>query len=320
MSRRTAMPEPTSDAGGAAAVTVVMPLYNKRAFVVRAVQSVLAQTWREFELLVIDDGSTDGGGELVRELSDSRVRVVRTDNRGPGAARNLAVLESGAPWIALLDADDEWRPQFLEKTLAAARAAPATVAVYTDVVARDAVPPSRTLGSGPVEDYYLARMRHGVAMSCSSVMIQREALERCGGFREDYRYAEDIETWLRLSCAGPFYFVAEALSIIEVADQGRLSKSTDHLRRAAGLGTLYESFEALRRAGTIPAPRLDNARRFFEHQRGRQALHLALAGERAAALRLLAKVPLAAHTWRDHARVWRRVLLPASRGREPSTR
>jgi len=298
------------------AVSVVIPLHDKRELVLRATASVLAQGMRDFELIVVDDGSRDGGGELVAGLHDPRVRLIRTDHRGPGAARNRGVRESRAGWVAFLDADDEWRPRFLEATLAAAHASPATILVYTQFQPRDG-PPADLWESGPIADYYGARLKQEILATCSSVLVKREALERSGGFREDYRYAEDLELWLRLACAGPFYFVAEALALIEVRQPGRLTQKTGYLERAAGLERLYASFEQLLDAGSIPAPQLDSTRRFMQHQRGRQALHLAMAGELRAALLVLREVPITAHTWRDHLHVWRTVLLRGLRRRAP---
>jgi len=100
----------TSDAK----VGVVIPLYNKGTLVRRALNSVLGQTYQNFEVVVVDDGSTDEGPDVVHECSDSRVRLIRQANAGPGAARNRGVQETHAPYLTFLDADDEWLPHFLE--------------------------------------------------------------------------------------------------------------------------------------------------------------------------------------------------------------
>ena len=96
--------------------SIIMPLYNKAPYVRKAVESVVGQTYADWELIVVDNGSTDGSGEIVAKLTDSRIRIVRLeDNIGPGGARNYGVSKSTALWICFLDADDWWEPTFLEE-------------------------------------------------------------------------------------------------------------------------------------------------------------------------------------------------------------
>jgi hypothetical protein len=292
-------------------VSVVIPLHDKRATVRRAVDSVLAQSFADFELIVIDDGSTDGSADELRDIGDARLRVFRTARRGPGAARNHGARLGRAPWLAFLDADDLWRPAFLEKTLGAARCAPAAVLVFCDVHALGS-PPRRGLVSGHLDDYYDARMRHGIAVSCSSVLLRADALAAVGGFPEDYAYGEDLETWLLLACRGPFYFVAEPLCAIDTGTPGTITRTATSLERAAGLQRMLDRFSELKRGGKLPPGRSAAWRRFMLHQRGRIAVHLAIAGKRGPALRALVGVPLNAHTWRDWGRCLAWVLTPRS--------
>lgn len=98
-------------------VSVVIPLYNKAPYIARALASVITQTCQGFEVIVIDDGSTDGGAEIVRRLDDTRIRVIRQENRGVSAARNRGIESARTDFIAFLDADDEWMPTHLEALL-----------------------------------------------------------------------------------------------------------------------------------------------------------------------------------------------------------
>jgi len=98
-------------------VSVIIPLYNKARYIQRALDSVLAQTWAEYEVIVVDDGSTDHSGEIVGQYSDPRIRLITQANAGPGAARNCGLAEAKGEYVAFLDADDEWLPTFLEKCL-----------------------------------------------------------------------------------------------------------------------------------------------------------------------------------------------------------
>ena len=95
--------------------SVVVPLYNKRATVVRTLDSVFAQTFGDFELIVVDDGSTDGGDDLVQaHYDDARLRLHRQPNAGPAAARNQGLALSRGDYVTVLDADDTWRPEYLQ--------------------------------------------------------------------------------------------------------------------------------------------------------------------------------------------------------------
>src|SRR5688572_17562331 len=100
-------------------VTCVLPYYNKVRYVRRALDSIASQTLGDFEAIVVDDGSTDGGTDLITDFArlDPRFRIVRQPNAGPGAARNRAIRQARTSLVAFLDADDEWMPTYLERSL-----------------------------------------------------------------------------------------------------------------------------------------------------------------------------------------------------------
>ncbi len=102
-------------------VSVIVPLYNKASYVLRTLESVAAQTVTDFEVIVVDDGSSDGGEALVTNFPDSRFTLLRQKNAGPGAARNRGLREASAPYVAFIDADDVWLDEFLEENLGVAR-------------------------------------------------------------------------------------------------------------------------------------------------------------------------------------------------------
>ncbi len=110
-------------------VSVVIPLYNKAAFVERSVRSALTQTHADFDLIIVDDGSTDRSAQIVSAIGDTRIRLVQQDNAGPGAARNRGIAEAETDLIAFLDADDTWRPEYLERSIQYLQAQPDEVAM-----------------------------------------------------------------------------------------------------------------------------------------------------------------------------------------------
>jgi hypothetical protein len=99
-------------------ISVVIPLYNKESYIVRAITSALSQNYPPLEVIVVDDGSTDNGPKLVQSVHDPRVKIVCQENRGPGAARNRGLALAKGQYISFLDADDEWDPMFLESAMA----------------------------------------------------------------------------------------------------------------------------------------------------------------------------------------------------------
>src|SRR5262249_35097739 len=112
-------------------VSVVIPTYNAGADVVEAVQSVLAQTYQEFEILIVDDGSTDDTETALRRFGE-RVRYFKQDRSGPSAARNRAILNARGAYLAFLDADDLWLPEKLDRQVRFLDARPQMVLAYTD--------------------------------------------------------------------------------------------------------------------------------------------------------------------------------------------
>ena len=170
----------------------------------------------DYEVIVVDDGSTDDGGLLVsaRAATDSRIRLIRQENSGEGAARNRGLREATSEWIGLLDADDEWRPGFLETTLAQASSSGSPSAVFTNIVDGSS---QRTLlqtsGGGVVPDYFAFVLANGAGMTSSSTLARRAALLECGAFKEGVPAGADLDAWARLAWSGPVAYIPEALAL-----------------------------------------------------------------------------------------------------------
>jgi glycosyltransferase involved in cell wall biosynthesis len=190
----------------AAAVSAVIPVYNGEAGIEAAVASVWAQTQPPAELVVVDDGSTDGTPELLRRLgrSEPRIRVVTQPNGGEAAARNAGVRAARHPLIAFLDHDDVWRPDKLERQLAFLREHPELALAFT---AYDRVE-GRARSTIRVRDWDSdpGAAASALALSCvvtpSTVMVRRDALTAGGLFDESLRLSPDWMMWLRMVNAG----------------------------------------------------------------------------------------------------------------------
>jgi glycosyltransferase involved in cell wall biosynthesis len=178
-------------------ISVIIPTYNRRAMVLEAIDSVLAQTFREFELIVVDDGSTDGTAEYLTRL-DKAIRTERIDHGGPAAARNRGVETARAPMIAFLDSDDLWAPNKLDRHLAFMRANPACAISQTDEIwMRD----GRRVNPGTrhrkrAGDIFVDSLRTCL-ISMSATMMRTNLFRSLDGFDEIMLAAEDYDLWLR---------------------------------------------------------------------------------------------------------------------------
>jgi glycosyltransferase involved in cell wall biosynthesis len=183
-------------------VSVIIPTYNRRAMLLEAIDSVLAQSTPAFELIVIDDGSTDGTGENehLRRLAETiRIRIDRIDHRGPAAARNRGVAIARSPLIAFLDSDDLWSPTKLERQLAFVRDNPGCAISQTNEIW---IRNGRRVNPGlrhrkRAGDIFIDSLRTCL-IAMSSVMIRTDLFRSSGGFDEHMTAAEDYDLWLRI--------------------------------------------------------------------------------------------------------------------------
>ncbi|MGE5452600.1 MAG: glycosyltransferase family 2 protein [Acidobacteriota bacterium] len=198
-------------------ISVVIPLYNKGEFIARAVDSVLAQSMGDWELIVVDDGSGDNGPAVVEGYRDARVRLVRQANAGVSAARNRGVQEARSQHVAFLDADDHWAPDHLASLMQAAQQLPDCVAWASAywVVPESGQPraialPPQQIGRMVVMPDYFSQIRsHEHPIHSSAVMVRREVMLQLGGFPLGVTAGEDIIMWARLACAGPLGYVGK---------------------------------------------------------------------------------------------------------------
>lgn len=186
-------------------ISVVIPLYNKEAYVLRAVNSVLAQTHSDLELIVTDDGSTDSGPYLVSQVRDPRLILVRQENRGRSAARNAGIRRASARYVAFLDADDEWASEHVGTLVQLITDYPDAglyCTGYRFVESNGKVKhphwedyPAR----GYVERYFLSVARGDLIATASSVCIPAAVFREVGMFPEQDQLGEDQDMWARVA-------------------------------------------------------------------------------------------------------------------------
>lgn len=179
-------------------VSVILPVRNGEAWLARSIASILRQTHRTLELIVVDDGSTDRTGAIARATGDPRVTVLTQSPRGLPRALNRAVGESRGPLIARMDADDESRPERLARQVAFLAARPEVGVVGTACVERGPAG-EETLLRPPEGDEAIRRalIRYNPLVH-SSIMMRRAVLDRVGGYDEAFAVAQDYDLWLRL--------------------------------------------------------------------------------------------------------------------------
>lgn len=195
-------------------VSVIIPTWNRAATLPRAIDSVLGQTFGDFELLIVDDGSTDGTAGVVEAMNDPRIRLLRQPhNQGVGAARNRGLHEARGEFIAFLDSDDEWLPGKLQRQLDRFAELPADVGlIYTGVetITADGRRSARRPAlRGDVSRRLL--LRNGIHGGGSNVMLRRSIAQQVGFFDEEIPAIEDYDYWLRAAQRCRVDFVPDTL-------------------------------------------------------------------------------------------------------------
>src|SRR5919109_1977513 len=215
-------------------VSVVIPTHNRGRVVVQAIESALAQTYRQLEVIVVDDGSTDDPAARVGCVRDARVRYLRRSHAGVSAARNAGIAAATGDLVAFLDSDDLWKPDKVEAETAALARYPSAGGVFSDLEKLDGatfVPSfmrrtrvfSRLLAERAYPERLLVSRRalylcllQEVPIKTPALIVRRSALARVGGFDEGWRSAEDWEFLLRFARRASLLYVDTALAVIRI--------------------------------------------------------------------------------------------------------
>ncbi len=206
-------------------ITVILPTWNRAKWLKTSIESVLSQTFQDFELIVVDDASTDSTGKILESYSGKIRTILLPENLGVSAARNTAIVQSDSKWIAFLDSDDYWHAEKLEKQIKQTRLCPEYQIHFTDEIwIRNGI---------RVNPKYKHRKREGwifkpslalCLMAPSTVMLHRELLERHGMFDEALPVCEDYDLWLRLTAYHPVAMLDEKLMTRHGGHSDQLSR------------------------------------------------------------------------------------------------
>lgn len=242
---------------GVADVSVITPAFNAQASIARTLASIAAQTLHPREVIIVDDGSTDGtvaaAEGFAPEMRGIALKILHQDNRGAAAARNRAIQVAAGHWLAFLDADDEWRPAKIERCMAELARHGADMAVhdYIRVESGTELFIDCARHCPPGIDPFVAQLLYGF-ISSTSVVVRHELVRRVGGFDAALRSSHDYELWLALlvESGTRFCMIPEALSRYHITPDGISSNAT--LRRAASLTALARHWRALKNRAAFP--------------------------------------------------------------------
>lgn len=207
-------------------ISVIIPLYNKEGLIGRALASVAAQQAGDCEILVVDDGSTDNGVDEVKDFASGyapgRLRIISQANAGVAAARNRGIAEARGEYVTFLDADDAWKPGFLEamRTLAGRYPQCGVFASNYENVSPDGkVFHNRLSGipfsgdNGIIDNYFEMAAGSNPPVCSSAVMVRRDAMQSIGGFPLGIKSGEDLLTWARLAARYGVAYCMKPLSV-----------------------------------------------------------------------------------------------------------
>jgi glycosyltransferase involved in cell wall biosynthesis len=272
--------------------SVIIPLHNKARYVRSTLDSVLAQTAVDFEVIVVDDGSTDEGPDIVAAIADPRLRLVRQANAGVSVARNLGIALARGDWVAFLDADDWHHPRYLEHLQQAHERHPEADAVacrfvtFTDGEAVSPMAWQVPAGPAPVEliTDLPTRWMRGPTLFTGSVAVRRSLLQRMQPcFPPGESFGEDLDLWFRVAERTPIALVHAPLAAYRTDVGGSLSARHD----VSQLPPWVERMLDRVRSGSLPDHRSRSALDYIAQLKIDMARHAVCEGRRADALRWL---------------------------------
>jgi len=279
-------------------VSIITPTYNRADFISEAVESVLVQSYPDFELLIVDDGSEDNTSEVLGPyLNDSRIKLFRQENQGQSVARNLALAEAKGEFICFLDSDNYWPKEKLEQQVRLFEKHPETDVLYGDNVIINEE--GRELSRKNMSRYSGSIARQMIKDNCvamNTTMARRKCFDEMGGMSGKRRVADDYDLWLRLSAKYIFRYEPEYWAWYRVMED---QISSDKTRRFKVNEEIIRDF----RRDYPDALSIKEFDRGFAHFHLRKGRYLGSAGRKAEGIKEIGKAiryaPLEYTVWRS---------------------
>ncbi|WP_052735638.1 glycosyltransferase family 2 protein [Methanosarcina mazei] len=275
-------------------ISIVIPLYNKEQYIKRALCSVYNQTVQDFEVIVIDDGSTDKGAQVVKNIHDARFRLISQENAGVSVARNIGIKESKSELIAFLDADDEWMPNYLETILRLREKYPyaglyatsmknefiESMLVNIEEESRNLVPKE-----GLLLNYFKIYKKGHALFGASSVTIPREVFLYVGGFQAGFWWGEDVDMWGRIALKYPIAYNSQVCAIY----YQNVANSAVERKKPVKIHPFVKTARETLELGQVPREFVNDLTEYIQFLEMFTAKHDIKTGDRDLALKLLAR-------------------------------
>ncbi len=290
-------------------ISVIIPLFNREKYIQRALRSAISQILSAHEVVVVDDGSTDHGAELVRSIADPRVRLISQENSGVGAARNRGAAVATGNLLAFLDADDEWCTGFLQALHKLFFRFPqcgiySTAFSIIEPNGRSWCPSESSFPDyaymGILDDYFMSVMDTDLFCS-SSVAVPAKIFHETGGFARCIALGEDLDLWARLALDYSVAFSAYPLAMYHKEADGRACARHKH----SGEKLVVNHLRQLLEEGRVQPARMESLREYMARQQIEAAAHCVLSGDPVTARKLLSTCHTTIHFLREWRHWWR---------------
>ncbi len=234
--------------------SVIIPLYNKEKFIESTIKCVLAQRFTDFELIIVNDGSTDSSEKIAGSFTDSRIRYFQKANEGASAARNFGISQAASEYVAFIDADDYWYPEFLSTMYESILAFPneKVFAAAIEIETEGHVLPARysikSSEKSVVAAFFEASLLETIICT-SAVVIHKDVLENVGQFDTAIKSGEDIDLWIRIGLKYNIVFSSQILAryVYDAAGLSKKVKEDSQKLQFSKYAALEETHPALKK-------------------------------------------------------------------------